>query len=342
MRNVGHPQLLREVEGLPAPRGSPWRPEVGLVSAACTSGHTELAALQLAVMCADASASVRARVEPTSPLLVDGWLVPVQGDVVVQADVGGMSIKSGLGAVSFRTEGRRLVGASPDSGSFWRVNPTGSRQPRYVIESPLSFSSGIFPWPVKFAGPVLGKDPQDSVPMSRSMDALSRAMVLIDETSAGYAEWIGSATDGLVLAAGPVRAGISSPDFPGLVALSSLGDELDHAEAIVAEACHQYLFQLLLVTPLTEAGVEEIHYIPVKRSYLTTRRALVAAHAHVNVILMLRQLEKRPEHHASAKLRIARHQLTLDTDCMPALRASKQLTEAGRELYLRVQELVAA
>lgn len=341
LRKAGHRSLTIQAENLSAPRGSSWRPEVGLASTACATGQMELAALQLAVLSADADISVRARVEAPSPLLADGWVVSVQGDVAVQTGGGELSIQSDLGFVNFRTEGARLVDAAPDSNQFWRVSAIECRQPRYAIESNLGFSAGNFPWPAKFGDAGPSKLAQDSASTAHSTAALSRAMALVGETSPHYMEWISSVVDGFLLAAGPATYGISSPDFPGLVALSSLGNELDYAEAVVAEACHQYLFQLLLVSPLTAAGAEEIHYIPARRFYLTTRRALVAAHVHANVILMLRQLETRSEHAASAKLRITRRLLMLDTDCMPALQVSTQLTETGRELYLRVQDLVA-
>lgn len=339
LRAKGQPSLAARLDGDYLARGGAWRPEVGIARTALTSNRVELAALQLAAISAHEGLRLQAQIDEPSVLAVDGWIVPVHGATAVETAGGQLRVSSASGQAEFRCNGGRMTRVASDAGMYWDVTAIDGPPPRYAIESRLGFSAGNFPWPATFQTAAGGA--RDHGPATGPVDALARAMRLVGEAAPEQAEWIGCVVDGFLLATGPATYGISSPDFPGLVALSSSGTELDYVEAVVAEACHQYLYQLLLVSPLTQAGTEEIHYIPARRFYLTTRRALVAAHVHANVILMLRQLATVPEHADSARFRIVRRMLMLDTDCLPALDNSAQLTAAGRELYSRVRELVA-
>ncbi|WP_434030670.1 hypothetical protein [[Pseudomonas] boreopolis] len=340
LRGIGHASAAAWLAGSFTPRGSAWRPEVGLARTALAANRAELAALQLAAISAEDTLSLRMHLGEPSILAVDGWIVPVRGTTSVESADGQLQVESELRRFEFSSDGRRMTPAETSGDGLWKVRAIGDRLSRYAIESAMGFSAGNFPWPA--TSHALTGLLRDSVASRHAnIDALDRALELISESSPEHMEWINCVVDGFLLAAGPASYGISSPDFPGLIALSSSGNELDYAEAVVAETCRQYMFQLLLVSPLTATGVEEIHYIPARRFYLTTRRALVAAHVHANVILVLNRLVGSSGYSDSVRLRIARRRLMLDTDCLHALDRSIQLTDTGRELYSRIQELIA-
>ncbi|MEH6418610.1 aKG-HExxH-type peptide beta-hydroxylase [Pseudomonas sp. CGJS7] len=337
----GQERLAAQAGDICVPRGQSWRPEVGLAASACVAGMAELGLLQLAVASADTGAFAQASIEHAQTLLADGWAVPIRGQVTVWAEEGALRIQSELGVANFQNEHGRLVADRSDAGRLWHVRAFSDGGPRYAIESAHNYAAGIFPWPRQWSVETDCDVAPAPAPVIESRDLLSAAMRLVSQASPHYLEWISCVVSGFLLASGSAHGGISSPDFPGLVAVSPLADELDYAEAILAEACHQYLFQLLLVLPLTSERVEEIHYVSAKRAYLTTRRALVIAHAHANTILMLRQLALRPEYAESARRRIARRMLLLEAESLPALQVSAELTDAGKELLGRVKELVA-
>ncbi len=58
-------------------------------------------------------------------------------------------------------------------------------------------------------------------------------------------------------------------------------------------ASQQKLFQLSLACELVAKDEEEIHYVPSRRTYVTTRRLFAAAHQHVNAIRALAALKAR-------------------------------------------------
>lgn len=333
---LGAHEALHEGLATLTPRGAAWRPEVGLSQTALSAGFPELAALQLAVI-GQRNETLRTQVDRPTSLAIDGWVVPVRGQTSVETREDWLRIESDAGEVEFHGDNGRMRCDAGTTGRFWNVAAIRGRQSHYAIESRLGFAAGNFPWPTVLdtQTAIAQRGPQDA----SSVDTLTDAIALIGDVSPDYAEWIGNVVDGFLLANGPANYGISSPDFPGLIALSSTGGLLDYVESMMAEACHQYLFQLLLVTPLTAGGTEEIHYIPARRFYLTTRRALIAAHVHANVIAVLARVAAHPKHAAAARMRMVRRRLMLDTDCWPALERCTQLTEAGTELYTCVRAL---
>jgi HEXXH motif-containing protein len=313
--------LAARIAVLSPPDGSAWRPELGLAEGAFSRGQLDLAALQLAAM-AGGTHELRVQLDEAALLLVDGRLLVARDEVTLTR------------------EPRMAQVASPaGTPACWPSQSLADDGPRFAIAAPSALASGAFPWPASAPG----ADAATACPgFSDSVATLSGGLQLLRECAPPFAQAIGAVVAGVVFAAGPPRSGVSSPDLPGLVALGVDGTGLDHVEALLVEACHQYLFQLLLVEPLTQPGAEEIHYVRVRRAYSTTRRALVAAHAHVNAILMLRRLQRRPELAADAALRIARHRLMLDSDSLPALASSRSLTDAGAALHARLRERLVA
>ncbi|MGH8083764.1 MAG: hypothetical protein ACREPV_00615 [Lysobacter sp.] len=313
-----------------------WRADVGIAATACASGSATLAALQLILMARPQTLELSVALEAPGRLFLDGCVLPVQDEVVVCADADGLHLPRGGGSACVdAATGRWNITAVPDDEAG-RVHTLHSAPARYLIESGRAGSSSIFPNPMDTRSGH-GRMPETAA----SIRAIDLAFATLTANSAARQAWFASAIDGVILTHGEAEVGISSPDFPGLIALNTGRNLLDYAETIIAGTCHQKLFQLALVFALTQPGVEEVHYVPSRRSYTTTRRALAAAHEHVNVIAALRDMATAPEAPSGIRGHIERRMLMLETDCVPALDTSAVLTDAGACLWRRLRELAA-
>ena len=327
-----------DIEAMAAPRVSAWRPEVGMATRSAKTGNTSLAALQLACVSGAQALSIRGTVGPGSSLLVDGWLLPVEGEVSVRVLGDTIEIVSSLGSVRLRVEADTASVLDSEKGSAWTVTPMGKRRPRYLLHSGLMGRPGIFPWPTpkQLARRIQSAAVPGPTPMPPAFLEMTEAL---DQHSPGYADWLSTVVDGVFLTTNADSGAVSSPEFPGLVALGPQDTALDYAESLTSQACHQRLYQLLLVAPLTATDFEEMSYLPSRRTYVTTRRALAAAHEHANVMQMLSGLTSRTDLREEAEARITRRRLLLQTQCLPALERSRSLSGEGSALWLRVREL---
>lgn len=321
--------------------GSPvvdWRPEIGMALSACDAGKIMLAAFQLLVTRASTQVRFSGNLEKSS-LFVDGWLIQVEGATSVLSGGGLLQVRSALGEVNFLDIGNwwELVGASADSG--WIVYRSAVSRPRYIVRSDIPGSSKMFPAIGKSAGLQALSDRSPCNEMASGATKAINAALIGIERSGNYGGWLATAVDGIILTGGDVPVGISSPNFPGLIALNDQGSVLDYAETIVSAVCHQKLFQLAMIHALTEPGKEEVHYVPERRSYTTTRRALAAAHEHINAICMLNGFQDPSVPSELIDIRIRKRELMLMVDCVSPLEKSEILTPAGKHLWQHLKSL---
>lgn len=326
------------VQALDIDAGHCWRAGLGAAGAACDAGNPGLAALQLAIMGAGDMAPLDAAIAEPGHLFIDGSIVPVVGKVRVRIEDDHLILDRDGEALRFRTIGGRWVAEAASTVGVWRVHGLKAAHPRYVVESTIANPAAVFP--VMGANNFRkGGKPADTALVNRSIDAMEATLGHIGSSSPLYRAWLGGSIDGVVLTVGGASSSMTSPMFPGLVALNMGYDILDYAEVLTSAASQQRLHQLSLVVALTEPGKEEIRYLPTRRTYATSRRALTAAHDHVNAIGMLRDLRAVEDLSDQVDRRIAARRLLLATDCLPILERSDILTPAGRELWGCLREL---
>lgn len=329
--------LIRGLETMAVSPATAWRPEMGMAIAACNAGNATLAAFQLVILTAPLEIECSGQVGAGS-LLLDGWLIPVHGEVSIRASSGILHISSASGVALFAIKDGRWNLSEEAVDRDWVVYSALSGRPRYIVDSGIPGSSRMFPQ-LGGKGPhALQGGTRSRKDVANTINTLNVALQSIND-SKGYGEWMSSAVDGLILTTGDVSVGVSSPNFPGLVALNLKGSALEYAETIISAVCYQKLFQLAMLYALTEPGTEEIHYIPERRSYTTTRRALAAAHEHVNAIVMLKSFNAETMDMDLVRSRIRKRALMLSTDCVPALEKSSILTIAGKNLWSRLCDL---
>jgi HEXXH motif-containing protein len=309
-----------------------WRPELGAMTAACNAGNAELAALQLITMHPRGALSAQLNIGKAGHLYMDGNILPLQGRVEVRLQADRLQLAREHDALFFcMSRGRWTLEDTPPD-SVWRVHGLRAAHPRYVIESTITNPESVFPVIGKYA---FRKDakPADAATVTACLDVLRSTLQYIETYSKTYESWFRGSIDGLVLTTGSSATSMTSPLFPGLVALNMGYDALDYAEVLTSAASQQKLHQLSLVSSLTLPGKEEVRYLPTRRSYTTSRRALTSAHDHVNAIRMLSDLSLIEGLSDQVASRIETRKLLLATDCMPILESSEILTPAGQELW---------
>lgn len=327
LQQQGEPALADAMAALATPERC-WRPELGLALAAAARGEAVIAALQLTAAAPAPGLHLHAAVNEDTGLFVAGAWLPLRGHISIDTDATTLEIRSSHGTT---TLSHKLGNASHPRGDIrghWQVC-SGSPAPfHYAIDSRLTAATGLFPWPQ--AKPRTAP-PDDAFSAAPTLQRVEQALDLLAAKAPEYRQWLDTIADGLLLTQGSGRGGLTSPEFPGLIAISALTSPLDLLEALVAATCQQKLFQLSLVTALTASQSEEIHYLPTRRSYITTRRCLSAMHEHKNLIRLLSTFREDPEHAELADSRIRRRQLLLQTECAPALARSSSLSAEGRD-----------
>lgn len=313
------------IAAIAPPASGTWKPELGMVSHALEQ-QPMLAALQFILAFHHDPFEFTCTLEREGSIFLDGHVVSVAGDVHVLATEGMLTLRSQAGDASFGTRhGRKvLVDSLPlllppgvDGQGFYMMAPVSSARP------------AIFPDPLAPAHSLSGD-------MTTST-TLVQAFAALDATRGAYGTWVRGALAGACMVPKGNDVAATSPRFPGLVALPCGLDRLDYIEVLVVAACHQRLCQLALVMNLGAAGREEVQYVPARRSYLTSRRALTAAHEHINVLLALESVEAEGAERRDLERRIERRRLMLATDCLPILDTSDILSEGGAELWRRLK-----
>lgn len=309
-----------------------WRAELGAMTAACNAGNAELAALQLITMHPRNDFTVQLDIRKTGHLYMDGIIVPIQGRVEVLLEADRLQLSRENDTLLFSmTQGRWTPEEMP-LDSVWRVHGLRAAHPRYVIESTITNPESVFSVIGRYAFRRDAK-PADAESVTECLDVLGSTLQYIETYSKTYQSWFRESIDGLVLTTGKSATSMTSPLFPGLVALNMGYEALDYAEVLTSAASQQKLHQLSLVSALTLPGREEVRYLPTRRSYTTSRRALTSAHDHVNAIRMLSDLSLIEGLSDQIALRIETRKLLLATDCIPILERSDILTPAGQELW---------
>lgn len=325
-------ELAIHIDGL-EPSQSCWRPEMG-IAVARSPESLKLAALQFALVARPGDRELTVVLDAPGRLFLDGNAWQVRDEVVFRMDCESVEVRSSTGVASFRFEfGNWEVARFPEAGAFL-AKAIGNSHPRYVIELCEHSSLGQFPNPVN----AKSESMQHSSWADESINEIALALKLVGESSPAYVAWLASVVNGIVLVKGK-GISVCSPDFPGLIALQSGLAAIDYVELMICAASQQKLYQLARVFPLTEPGVEEVTYIPARRTYVTTRRVLAAAHEHVNVISLLMTLSSGAGVCTDIERRVQARQLMLEINCMPVLDASRILSISGSELWTRLREV---
>jgi len=300
--------LAGAVESIGRPAYTCWRPEVGLAASALKAGRADLAALQLLVTAPQVGAGgSQVNLSHAGPLLIDGRLLHAEGHMSVEA-------------------------CSRRSDSAWPVFPMSGSGPRYVVDSGLPGYVGVFPWPRAARLRLMEPRPNHEDRASAVIGVLTRALDLIRTECPPFWHWLEGVVDGFLLTNSRAFTGVSSPDFPGLVAIGISDSEVEYVELLATQVCHQRMFQLLLVAGMTAGENEEIHYLDARRSYVTTRRMLAAVHEHVNVIRLLLAIDWQGDQKEVVHRQVQRRLLALNAHALPIVRKSRTLSEQGRAL----------
>lgn len=312
-----------------------WRPEIGIAAAAVGRGDPELAALQIALAYDDIE-SYEVPVSTAGCVYLDGSIIRVSGKSALERNDGFLKLSSSEGAQEFISASGMWVEQRSIPGDDWRIQGLGFSRPRYCIASGHKASSGIFPSVLR--NKTVTSPSMSSVDTggSERVAEIENALALLCDSNA-YSGWLSGVVDGILVTPSGTSPGSSSPEFPGLIAVGrdDLG-VLRRLEQLVGAACQQYLFQLSLVYALTDAGREEVAYVHSRRSYTTVRRALAAAHEHVNIILLMNEIEKSCDNPGAARVRAERRRVMLMSECNHVLSGSAVLTDEGRYLWDRL------
>ncbi|WP_295571811.1 hypothetical protein [uncultured Stenotrophomonas sp.] len=312
--DAAHRDLRHAMAVFDPPASSCWRPAVGL-AASMLQRTPVLAALQLLLMDGDELPSLDTALAEEGVLYIDGRAMQVNAhqQPTRLRDVGGV-----------------IPAALPPCPSPVEAEGVALIGPRYLVPHGPS-PAAVFP-------DLLQSAPNPSSPASASSEALQQAVALLAAASPHYAAWVASVVDGLLMTQGPAECVLSSPAHPGLLAVREGRDVLDYLELLVVGACQQKMFQLALLGRLSEPGDEQLHYLAHRRWYTSSRRALLAAHEHVNVLQLLNDVHALDPSDAELPRRIARRCLMFDLDCMLPLERDRTLTALGRQLWTQLRD----
>lgn len=320
------------------PRSSAWRPEFAMAERAAAQGQYALAVMQVAMACDPGADGLH--LSATCPreacLYLDGWLFPVEGACKLAIQSHQINLTSARGRHVFRFE---QTGWAPETGASppgWECERLSCTAPRTLIRAVLPSSQGVFPWPDQrvMLNIVRGRDVGTAhAPGSAEIRA---ALERLARSAPGYRDWVAGAIDTMVVLHGEPS---SSADFPGLVVLGQQTSSLDACESLVMLAAPQYFSRLASIIEIVQPGAEEIHYVPERRSYVTTRHLLAHAHEKANLIAMLGALASSC---AEARRRWALRRMQFAVEFQQLLRDARSLTPAGAAFWSRLQQLAQA
>lgn len=322
-RRVESSSALRALEQMDF-SGMAWRPELGMAAALCRV-NPELAVLQLA-MIASCDGPLSVTIEKAGRLYLDGETWIVRGICTLEKLDGQLLL--GVGGETIPLEHDKALWR-PRNRSERRGGaiPLASHGPRYLLSFADVGVAGTFP------DPRTARNRAGDAPLERFNDE-KQVIDALDEMqtfSPGHLQWVSSVVDA-ILCVPRLSGGISTPSFPGLVAVAGGLSTHEAMELLVCAAAQQNLYQLALLGTLTD-GTEEVHYIPSRRSYATTRKTLGAAHEHVAALSLLRRLAAHGCRGVDVDRRLAMRKLMFEAECFQALERSRVLTEQGRELW---------
>ena len=197
-----------------------WSPEFGLALAQLRSGDSLLAAVQYLVASWRSEFDVEVEFARNRRILANGAIVQLRGATRIRSDGHRWEISSDEERVSF--EGVRLLDASENRHAESRVELTEGG-PSYLVMSGLSATQGIFPLRPSL---LVGAETPSEAEITKEEIArkLSHAMSLIRSEAPASWDWISPVIDGFLITKGSLGRGISSSTFPGLIALTRLGN----------------------------------------------------------------------------------------------------------------------
>jgi hypothetical protein len=307
-----------------------WRPELGISRQNVRAGQPILGAVHWICGFLADQADIDVSLEPGSKLFLDGSTWCFQSAARVAVTRGVLDIRAAEIAV-------RLV----QSQGRWRqaalmAPPESSADRPYLARIEAAGVAGAYPNPFDWSCQAIdGLIPSpDRVNLSEEHAALLPLL----EGDSEYAAWITSVVAGIVVTSGDAAVASTDPGFPGLVFLRKASGAAEAAERLVDAASQQKLFQIAMAFPLTEPGREEIHYLPSRRTYTTTRRLLSAALQHVNAIGALVGMRDAVTATESVHELVSARRLLLEAECWPALEASKTLTPHGAVLWAEIKD----
>jgi HEXXH motif-containing protein len=334
----GHASVAGKITNLRPPESLRWVPELGFAARANRNGDAALGALQFVVACVGNGehVSVQAKIGAPSHLFLHGWLLPVAGVCTVSSVQGDLELTSDVGYARFSSQQGGFVPLETPA-SPWSVANLGQAAPSYAIQTNLPLVEGVYPWlrSDEHSDQSLRQD----ITMTRIVESLRETLGFLHQNSARYAAWVTGAVAGVLLTSEGQDRAISSSEFPGLVALGPSTSVVACAETLVGQACQQYLRQCLLIAPLVSEGTEEIHYLPMRRTYVTTRRLLATAYEHANALALLYDLQRDVTRADEIRERAMLRKLLYKTECAAHLAQASTLSRAGRSLWERVEAL---
>lgn len=319
-----------------------WRPESGHALIAAREGNFAAAALQLAASFASSggTGALSVDIDQPSGLYLDGWLGCVSGRCTLTAD--GTSVVV-AGAVEARFERAGSYWRSTGGlGGVWPTLSTDRVAPAYLIASDIWHGREGYPWTPEPPSAWRPAGPQVQTP---DPSVIQQGWDLVLSAAPEYGLWIAQTTIG-VLVVGPsgpnhLTSG-SSPDHPGLIAMSMPHDAISCGEVLVHESSHQHLMILKIASPLVEHGSDEESYSPIKGLTRPIERVLIGAHAVGNMVIYHRLLEGRGASGPEAARRLAVLTEWFEADYRPALDQAKSLTASGQAVWRSLVSTVDA
>lgn len=307
-----------------------WRPELGISRQNVRAGQLILGAVHWICGVMADRVDINVSLEPGSKLFLDGSTWCFQSATRVAISGGVLEIQSPETAV-------RLV----KSQGGWRqatlmAAQKSSADHPYLARIQGEGVAGVYPNPFDWNCQAI--DSQTPSPDGSSLPDEYTALLPLLNGDSEFSSWIASVVAGIVVTSGDAAVASTDPGFPGLVFLRKAPGAAEAAESLVDAASQQKLFQIAMAFPLTEPGREEIHYLPSRRTYTTTRRLLSAALQHVNAIGALVEIRDVVDATESMHELVSARRLLLEAECWQALEASKTLTRRGAELWTEIKD----
>lgn len=325
VRTVSEEQSLPlEVLGFDASGTAAWRAETGFALHSWSTGRIDQSTLQWAAAVAASGGQGRMSLLVSAPALVvfEGRLIQVEGRVSIEATGEFVELVWRDGSASF-ARAARTWDAGASRSHRWIPHGVEGFAPNWVSRTDLALTAtGAFPWPDLQAT-------NDAAPAPCSLvgaiDLLSRATPL-------QANWVKGALRGLLVTRSGLTPAYVASDSRSIGMLAIAPPEcLFHcADLLTQEAARQHLMALLGLISLNEDAVHETWFSPISRSYVSTMRLLSEAHSHANTLLMYDGLRATTQLPPSAELRAMTRKAILRDVCLPSLRKSRTLTDAGR------------
>lgn len=313
-------------------RCQPWKAELGNAMELFTKGNIGPSAAQLILASDVIPLELAASCPNEVKLLVNGWMVPISRAVQIRKSTSEIEVASESGQYSIARQ-HEVICSYPQ-----RKQADESKSPKVVRFIDMSKGRGeVFP-SVATDIDTVDSIGDSGIPAHVQKKELAEAINLLPNLS----EFV--LRSAAFIIAVPLKDGICpvEKNWPGVVLIESGLDAVSTLEELIEEICRQQMIKILYCDAVVNGPKEEVHYMPLRRLYLTTRRIFSELLQHMHVLHVLERLSEANWHQKETRVRAKEISLILRTEVFPAIAKSRSLTHAARTLAVRLNDSFSA